>query len=116
MSPCRSNSVIPQEKQNGSEKDRQAIPYKKDEVNKSIEENGSKTIEQKASEQKKIARNQIAYIPHLKYLLNNVPTSSLSNTFGRNNSNQISISTADKLDDTNHTSMEQLSLLEITIG
>ena len=76
MSPCRSNSVIPQGKQNGSEKDRQAIPYDKDEVNKSIEENGSKTIEQKekekieqkASKQKEIARNQIEYIPHLKTL------------------------------------------------
>ena len=44
MSPCRSNSVIPQEKQNGSEKDRQAIPYDKDEANKSIEENGSKKL------------------------------------------------------------------------
>ena len=47
---CRSDSVIPQYEKNGSEKDRQTIPYDKDEVNKRIEENGSKTIEPNARE------------------------------------------------------------------
>ena len=33
-----SDSVIPKEKKNGSEKDHQAIPYVKNEANKSIEQ------------------------------------------------------------------------------
>ena len=42
-------SIIPQEKQNGGEEDRQANSYIKNEADKSIEENASKTIEQNAS-------------------------------------------------------------------
>ena len=43
-----SDSVIPQQKQNGSEKDCQAGTYNENEANKSIEEITSKTIEQNA--------------------------------------------------------------------
>ena len=39
-----SASAIPQENQNGDEKDRQANPYEKNESNKIIEKNGIKTI------------------------------------------------------------------------
>ena len=39
-------SIIPQEKQNGSEEDCQANIYVKDEANKIIEENASETIKQ----------------------------------------------------------------------
>ena len=81
-----------------------------------MEENGSKTIEQKPSKQKKIARNQIAYIPHLKYYLNNLPTTSFSTPFERNTAKQIFISATDQSEDTNRTWMEHLSLSEITIG
>ena len=42
-------SVIPQEKQNGSEKYFQVNPYDKNEANKTIEKNTSKKIGQNAS-------------------------------------------------------------------
>ena len=44
---ANSDSVIPKEKQNGSEKYFQVITYDKNEANKSIEQNASKRIEQK---------------------------------------------------------------------
>ena len=39
-----SASLIPQEKQNGNEEDHQVNPYEKNEANKSIKENTSKTL------------------------------------------------------------------------
>ena len=73
-------------------------------MSKIIEHNASKTIKAGTA----------------KYFLNciyNLPAQSRSLTalFSRNTAKQISISVTDQLTDTNHTRMEHLSLLSITI-
>ena len=67
--------------------------------------NTSNQIEQIASEQKEIARNQIAYITHFKAYLKNIPTPSMYTPFGRNTAKKIYILTTDQSADTNRTRM-----------
>ena len=72
------------------DEDLQAKPCEKIEVNNSIEENASETIGKTASnqieliaiEQKYIARNQVAYIPHFKFYINNI-SKLLTTIFGK---------------------------------
>ena len=79
------------------------IPYDKNEANKSmvvrktvytsktiehiaretIEPNASNKFKQIVSEQKEIARNQIAYHPHFTAYLDNIPTPSLTTPLGK---------------------------------
>ena len=70
-----SDSVIPQEKWNGSEEDFQANTYNENEVNKSIEQNVIKTIEQNVSK-----------TIYFKNYLNNLiqEANLLSTLFGKN--------------------------------
>ena len=63
-----------------------------------------------------MAINKFEYMPNLKSYLNNRPKPSLANIFGRNTSNQISISRMDQSADTNRTRIEHLLVLTITIG
>ena len=51
---------------------------------KTIDPNASNTIENIASKKKEITRNQIAFNPHLKSYLDNLPTTSLKSPFGEN--------------------------------
>ena len=96
--------------------------FQKNEENKSIiasgtiEPNMSKTIERIASKQKEITRNHTVFNPHLKSYLKNLPISSLTTPFGKNNANEISILKMYKLEDTNYTTMENMLLLVTTIG
>ena len=60
-------------------------------------------------------RTKVAYIPHFKYYLENIPTSSLANLSGINASNKIFTSMADQSSDTNRTSMEHIPLSDRTI-
>ena len=85
-------------------------------VSKKIEPNASNKIEQTDIEKKEVARNQIAYTPHIKDYLDNLPTPSLTNLFGRNTAKRISISAMDQSTDTNHTRMKHLSFPAVTIG
>ena len=100
-----SDNLNPQQKQHVHEEE----TYDKNESNKSIntcetiEPNTINKIKQIASKQKQTVRNNIAYIPHLKYYLNNLPTPSLTTMFKTNMAKQISISKTDKLSDTNRT-------------
>ena len=56
-----------------------------------IEQNGSKKIEQIASEKEEISRNNISYIPHFIAYIKNITTPPQTTPFGINTVNQISI-------------------------
>ena len=58
-------------------------------------------MEQTASEQKEIAKNQTLYTPHFKSYLKNLPIKYLTTMFRRNTSNQISIPETDQSTNTN---------------
>ena len=63
----------------------------------------------------KFARNQTEFNPQLKTYLDNIAVPYLTNTFGINKANQISISTMDQMENTNRTRMKHLLLLAKTI-
>ena len=63
---------------------------------KTIDPNASNKIEQIVIEQKEIRRSQTAYTPHLKTYLDNLPATSLTTPFWRNNDKKISILEMDK--------------------
>ena len=85
-------------------------------TNENIESNMSNIIEQIESKTKDIARNHIAYIPHFKAYLKNLPALMLKTMCWINAAKQISISATDQLAETNSTRMEHLLLLATAIG
>ena len=74
----KSDSIIQQEKQNGSKKDRQENPYDKNEAKKSIKEIASKKIEQDAI--KTIEKNASKIIDFKTYLDNLIQETNLPTT------------------------------------